>query len=183
MPLAILFACCMGLFFSPASAESDGAWAALRKHGVVLFRHAHAPGTGDPPGMKIGDCSTQRNLDETGREQARRIGIRMTEKNITIGRVLSSQWCRTVETATLAFGSAVEPEAAFNSFFDDSSKSQAQTHHAQKIIAAWKGPGALVIVTHHVNIHALTGIHAASSEGIVLKLSGGKVSVAGRISP
>ncbi|WP_328734790.1 histidine phosphatase family protein [Falsiroseomonas selenitidurans] len=85
----------------------------------MLFRHAVAPGVGDPAGMRLSDCSTQRNLDDTGRNQARLIGEAMRAAGIAVGAVLSSQWCRTMKTAELAFPGRVMAEPAFNSFFAD----------------------------------------------------------------
>ena len=89
-----------------ATAGAD-AEALLRKGGVVVvFRHALAPGTFDPPGLRLGDCSTQRNLSDEGRAQARRIGEWFTERQLQPAAVRSSPWCRCMDSATLAFGAA-----------------------------------------------------------------------------
>lgn len=140
-----------------ASSEEDG-WAVLKRGGVVLFRHANVPGVGDPAGMKIGDCATQRNLDDVGRAQARRIGEVFRSRGIAVGKVLASQWCRSTQTAELAFPGQVTTEPAYNSFFGDRSSEPQQTDAARKILDGWSGPGALVVVTHQVNITALTGV-------------------------
>lgn len=152
------------------SAAADP-WAELSRPGaIILFRHASAPGGGDPPGMRLGDCSTQRNLSEGGRAEARRIGERMRDRRIAIGAVLTSQWCRTRETAALAFGDTARDEPAFNSFFGEADQARdAQTARADRLLRAWKGPGVLVVVTHQVNITALTGHVPASGEGVVLR--------------
>ncbi len=68
---------------------------------VAIMRHAIAPGTGDPSGFDIGDCSTQRNLDDRGRKQARKVGQAFRAAGIAVDRVLTSQWCRCRETARL----------------------------------------------------------------------------------
>ena len=115
--LALTFA---ALAFSNGSATAtseEAAWNALRAGGIALFRHANAPGVGDPPGMRLDDCSTQRNLDEDGRIQARRIGDAFRSRNIQMGAVLASQWCRATETAQLAFPGLVRVDPVFNSFF------------------------------------------------------------------
>ncbi len=91
------------MFLARTAHADDGAWAELRGREIVLFRHANAPGTGDPLGFAIGDCSTQRNLDERGRAQARAIGAAFRTRGIRVGRVLSSHWCRSRDTAELAF--------------------------------------------------------------------------------
>ena len=101
---------------SPASAEEG--WDLLREPGAnILFRHANAPGAGDAAGFVPGDCATQRNLDEWGRNQARAIGEAFRARGIAVGAVLSSQWCRARDTADLAFPGQVREEPAFNSFF------------------------------------------------------------------
>ena len=89
-----------------ATAGAD-AEALLRKGGVVVvFRHALAPGTFDPPGLRLGDCSTQRNLSDEGRAQARRVGEWFRERQLQPAAVRSSPWCRCMDSATLAFGAA-----------------------------------------------------------------------------
>ena len=164
----------------PAAAADP--WDALRANGIVLFRHAEAPGYGDPPDMRLGDCATQRNLDEAGRAQARGIGATVRARGVTVGAVLASQWCRTLETAELAFPGLARPEPAFNSFFADRGTAAAQTDAARAILLGWGGPGALVVVTHQVNITALTSIVPASGEGVVLRRDGASLAVAGRIA-
>lgn len=166
-----------------AEDSAVASWSALRNGGVVLMRHADAPGFGDPTGYRLDDCSTQRNLGEAGRKQARGIGERFQAERVAIGGVLSSQWCRCRDTAELAFPGLVKVEPAFNSFFDDRSKDDGQTNAGRAIIAAWRGPGALVVITHQVNITALTGVVPASGEGVVLKAKGERFDVVGRIKP
>ena len=72
---------------SAQASEDQAAWAALKDGAIVLLRHANAPGGGDPPGMRLNDCTTQRNLDDAGRAQARRIGAMFRERAIEVGRV------------------------------------------------------------------------------------------------
>lgn len=158
----------------PAARAAEG-------ESIILFRHAIAPGVGDPPGVVIGDCSTQRNLDERGREQARRIGNALRERGVVAGTVLSSQWCRARETADLAFPGQVQESPAFNSFFGNRDSEPRQTAEARRILLDWKGPGSLLVFTHQVNISALTGQSTASGEGIILRRDGGSLSVIGRI--
>lgn len=172
------------LSITPARADGEAAaWDHLARGGTVLFRHANAPGTGDPANMRIGSCQTQRNLDEAGRRQARRIGEAFRSRGIDVGRVLTSQWCRTRETAELAFPGRATDQPAFNSFFSDRSTGPAQTAEALVILADWRGPGALVVSTHQVNITALTGIVPASGEGVVVRIADGRAQVVGRIRP
>ncbi len=101
--------------WATASSSADALAARLREGGVVIaLRHALAPGTFDPPGFRLGECSTQRNLNDEGRAQARRIGHWFAERGLVPAQVRSSPWCRCIDTATLAFGRA-EPWAALGS--------------------------------------------------------------------
>lgn len=191
--LLALFAAGICSFGAAAShADEATAWQAMRRDAIVIFRHANAPGVGDPPGMKLGDCSTQRNLDEAGRQQARQLGERLRQQKIKVAQVLSSQWCRTLETAELMVMGPVQSEPLFNSFFADRTSEPAQTAAAQKLLHNWsekskvkgkgKEVGSLVVVTHQVNITALTGVTPASGEGVVLQRKGKRLEVVGRIS-
>lgn len=167
-------------------AADDGeraAWSALRNGGIALLRHADAPGYGDPPGFSLTDCSTQRNLGALGRAQAVRIGTRFRQEKVKVGKVLASQWCRTTDTAQAAFPGQVEPAPMFNSFFQDRGEAKPQTDLARALLLAWEGPSALVVVTHQVNITALSNIMPASGEGVVLRRAGQALQVVGRIRP
>ena len=158
-------------------------WEALRNGAILVLRHASAPGGGDPPGMTLGDCHTQRNLDAGGREQARRIGERLRQEKVAVGAVWSSQWCRTRETAELMKLGPVREVPAFNSFFGDRNAEPAQTAAARELLLGWRGPGALVVSSHQLNISALTGLPTASGEGVVLRRNGERLEVVGRVLP
>lgn len=164
-----------------ATAASD--WSALQDGTVVLFRHANAPGIGDPPNFTLGICDTQRNLDAAGREQARRIGQQFRRQSIAVRQVLHSQWCRTRDTAQLAFPGIASDAPAFNSFFEDPARNQAQTASALQTLQRWQGPGVLVVITHQVNITALTGIVPASGQGVIVKPAPGGLTIVGRLQP
>jgi broad specificity phosphatase PhoE len=168
-----------------ALAQKDAPWAHLRAGGVaLLLRHAQTePGLGDPPGFRIGDCSTQRNLSPQGRRQAERIGAALAaQEGVRIDRVLSSQWCRCLDTARLAFRQVtVEPDAALNSFFDDRSSEPRQTRELLAKIAAIRAPANVAFVTHHVNILALTGEAVGSGEAVLVRAPGGSAEVLGRL--
>jgi phosphohistidine phosphatase SixA len=148
------------------------------------MRHAvTVPGVGDPPGFRLDDCATQRNLSDTGRGDARRIGETFRARGVPIGRVLSSRWCRCLETARLAFGT-VEPWPPLDSFFDDRSREPEQTRVVRQLVGERPATGNLILVTHQVNIAALTGIFPAPGELIVLTpQGGGTFRAAGRLSP
>lgn len=180
---AALAASLCGALAQAQPATDEAAWAALQDGAIVLFRHANAPGGGDPSGLKIGDCSTQRNLDDAGRDQARRIGERFRERRVPVGAVWTSQWCRTRDTAALAFPGRPRDEPKFNSFFGDAVRRETQTAQAKALLSRWRGPGVLVVTTHQVNITALTGVYPGSGEGVVLRPKGDGVEVVGRLPP
>lgn len=167
-----------------ASGAETAPWAALREGGhVLILRHAETePGIGDPPQFRLDDCSTQRNLSPAGRAQAQDLGKRLAKQGIIVTEVLSSRWCRCLDTARLAFGK-VSPAPALDSFFGEPQKAAAQTTALRKRIAGFRGPGNLVLVTHQVNITALTGMHPAMGETIVLKMKADVLETVGRIAP
>ena len=155
----------------PVSAAED-AWQIWKSDGVhALMRHAIAPGTGDPANFTLGDCSTQRNLNETGREQARNTGNVIRSKGIQISSVMTSQWCRCVDTARLLDVGPVAEEPALNSFFRDRSTEPTQTRKIKKQLAGLADSEKRLLVTHQVNITALTGIFPRSGEIILIRLA------------
>ena len=180
--------CLLGLFLSLPllAAEQAELWTALAQDGhVALMRHARAPGTGDPARFQLDDCTTQRNLDDTGREQARRTGAAFRARDIKVARVLSSQWCRCRETAELLDLAPVEDLPALNSFFADSTQRTPQTAQLRRYLAELERSGpSVVLVTHQVNITALIGYYPASGEIDVLRLdTAGDFTLLGAISP
>ena len=153
----------------PLPARADAGWEALARPGTVaIMRHALAPGTGDPPGFRLGDCSTQRNLDARGRAQARATGDAIRAAGIAFDRVLTSQWCRCRETAELLGLGPVEEFPALNSFFDNRSGRQAQTRAVLDFLNGLPPDRRVMLVTHQVNIAALTRRGVASGEVFVL---------------
>jgi phosphohistidine phosphatase SixA len=168
----------------PAWADEAAAWAALRRGGAVvaLMRHADAPGAGDPPGWRLDDCATQRNLSAQGRADARAIGQKLRAERVPIAKVLSSPWCRCRDTATLMNLGPVQPEPTFSNAFVLSEQRAALTEGARKLIGRWRGPGSLVVVTHGANILALTGHSPASGEIVVVSVeTNGSLRVLGSL--
>jgi phosphohistidine phosphatase SixA len=157
-----------------ARGEVEGPWARLRRGGLaILMRHgATEPGLGDPPGLRLGDCATQRNLSEAGREQSRRVGERFRAERVPIAKVYTSPWCRCRETASLAFGAAEDWEP-LSSIFDHAHHEPGYTERVKKRIAqvARRG-GNVVMVTHNVNIAALSGLSVAPAEIVLMRPDG-----------
>ena len=164
--------------------DSGAAFRALRAGAaVLLLRHAQTdPGVGDPPGWRLGDCASQRNLSAAGRAQAAAIGTLLRKQRLTPRAVRSSPWCRCIDTAQLAFGRA-EPWAALASFFDDRSSEPAQTSSLLEALAKVPASGFEVWVTHMVNIVALSGESVLMGEGLVVSLAGGRIHNRARMKP
>lgn len=172
---------------SPLRAEADdaGVFVELTKPGrVLMLRHAHAPGFGDPPGFKLGDCATQRNLDGAGREQARLLGERLRAAGIRTAKVYSSQWCRCLETARLLDLGDVEPLPALNSFFGRPDARLRTLAAVGKFLSRLpRDGGPVVLVTHQVTISGISDRGVGSGGGYVLRLDGtGKPPVVGALS-
>lgn len=168
LALALAAATCGG-----AHADQEG-WRLLRQGGyVALIRHAYAPGTGDPANFRLGDCRTQRNLSAAGRKQARLIGRLFRRNGVAVRDIRSSQWCRCLETGRLAGAEigrvAVVPTPILNSFFRDRSTAARQTEALRRLIATHPKTGVTLLVTHQVNITALTGVFPRSGEILVLR--------------
>jgi len=173
------------LFARPSRADPDALWAALAGGGhVALMRHAQTtPGTGDPPDFRLDDCATQRNLSEEGRRSAARLGAEFRRRGVRVGRVLSSEWCRCLDTGqAMDVGPVETAPAALNSFFGGQGDREASTAALRSLIAGLPRDGATVLmITHQVNVTALTGIFPAMGEIVALRLEpGGAFRVAGR---
>jgi phosphohistidine phosphatase SixA len=153
--------------------------AAKPRPGVaLLIRHAATePGVGDPPGMRLGDCASQRNLSDAGRAQARALGPMLAAAGWSPQVVRSSRWCRCLDTARLAFG-RVQAWAPLDSFFDGHSREPAQSEACRRALAALAPGEVQAWVTHMVNIQALAGDAVAVGEVTVVHAERGK---AGRI--
>ena len=171
---------CLTLLVLPSwSAAND--WGAFDRPGaVLLMRHALAPGTGDPSGFEIGDCSTQRNLDARGRDQARRIGAELRKRGVDIDAVWTSQWCRCRETAELLDLGEVREVPSLNSFFSRRSREDEQTGATLDLLDEHAGD-RLMLVTHQVNITSLTGLFPRSGEIFVAERTEDGLDVTGRI--
>lgn len=167
----------------PATA-SDALWQTLQAGGhVILARHATTdPGIGDPPGFRLTDCATQRNLSDAGRTEARRLGAAFRKRGIPVSAVRSSRWCRCLETARLAFGKA-DPWPALDNTFETPERRAAQMREVRKGLARPPVNGNLVLVTHGVNIAALTGVQVAQGEIVIVNVASNDFRVIGRLSP
>ena len=180
-----LAALALSLIVAPMGAVADerDAWAALVSGShVALVRHGNAPpGYGDPPGFKIDDCATQRNLDELGRAQARAVGEAFRQHGVQVDKILSSPLCRCLETARLMALGPVESVLAVAS----SDRSPEGLPALKQMVANWRGPGTLVLVTHAFTVKSLVGIMPEQAETVVVRPRSGDqvgMDLVGRLS-
>lgn len=173
--LLVFLSCVAGS--APAADDSPEAlWKRLREGGYVVFiRHAATgPGLGDPAGYRLDDCATQRNLSAEGRVDAARIGAAFKRERVVVERVYSSPWCRCLDTARLAFGTA-EAWDPLGSLFDFPHREAELTESVKRRISGYekkKPAGNIVMVTHNVNIAALTKLSVGTGELVVVKPDG-----------
>jgi phosphohistidine phosphatase SixA len=184
--LAIITALLTSLLGQSAMANEEAIWDKLQgtnpKGYVLLLRHTIAPGVGDPENFKLNDCSTQRNLSQVGRDDAKAVGDWLKRRDIKISRVESSRWCRAKETAQLLGIGKVRLNSNLDSLFESADPAKAiQTVRVKKQIVDWRNKsGLLVLVGHFVNIGAVAGVGVGSGEGVLVKAdSKGKIVVVG----
>ena len=156
--------------FIPNNSHSNENIVKFLKEGkkIVFIRHALAPGNGDPNNFDIKDCSTQRNLNDEGRAQSKRIRNFFEKNNIKIDKVLSSEWCRCKDTAKIAFGK-FETFSALNSFYETrfSKNKSKQMKDLREYISKWESDSNLIIVTHYVVILDILDRGTSSGEMII----------------
>ena len=141
----------------------------LQKGGNLIFiRHAYAPGGGDPDNFDIKDCTTQRNLNDVGREQSKKIGKFFKENKIPIDLVISSEWCRCKETSSIAFEN-YELKNFLNSFYSAkfAKNKKLQMINLKKYVDNWDGKKNLVLVTHYVVISEAVNYAPSSGEIVI----------------
>ena len=182
LPLLLALAGLIAARPVPATAKSlDELWALLRGGGqIVLLRHGTTTlGVGDPQGFRLDECATQRNLTDAGRDESRRVGAAFRAQRVPVGRVLSSPWCRCLETARLAFGRA-EPWPALANLFGRQERADA----LRAALSELPTDDTLVLVSHGSTISSATGVMPAMGEFVVVTpRGGGRFTVAGRIPP
>ena len=173
----------LGVAGTAVAGQAADAWNALRAGAhVALMRHADAPGgVGDPPGFRIEDCATQRNLSPKGRADAEKIGLQLKQEGIAFEKIVSSPWCRCVDTARLLNLGTVETEPTFGNVVVLRDQREALTAGGRALIAKWDSRGNLLVVTHGANIFALTGVSPASGEIVVVKGGSDRAAPVGRL--
>ena len=180
---AILQFLLVGAVAPPVRAD-EAVWPLLQAGGhVVLLRHAVTdPGVGDPPAFQLGNCSTQRNLSEQGRGDARRLGEALRQRRVPVAKVLSSPWCRCLETARLVFGQEAEVQPALGNLFGRPEREAAQVAELRRLASRPVAGGNLFLVTHGSTTYALTGVSPGTGEMVILKPQQDGFRVAGRLA-
>jgi len=169
---------------SAFAADEQQAWAALAGGGhIALIRHGNAPPGygGDPPGFRIDDCKTQRNLDDKGRAQGKALGEAFRSHGVRVDRILSSPVCRCMDTASLMAVGNVESSWAL---VPDRDPNRPRLRELKEIVSTWSGPGTLVLVSHGFTIEPLIGTIPDQAEVVVLQPTpgiGNGANIVGRI--
>ncbi len=175
--------------FAPLAAEANPIlWSKLHEPGhFAIMRHATAPGYGDPDNFQIGNCSTQRNLSDQGREEAKAVGLDAKAGTINEALVYSSQWCRCLETARALDLGPVQELPALNSFFQRREDKAGNMKALRAFIAdaaIRESHKPIVLVTHQVTIRTLTGVGTSQGETVIFRHVGdGEIEVVGTIPP
>ena len=167
--ISLILSLFLFLFSSQLNA-SDQAWnIAQEGNKIILIRHSLAPGGGDPPGFKINDCKTQRNLNRIGINQSKKIGKLFKKNKVPVDQVLSSQWCRCKDTAKYAFGNYKEFTALNSTFQQPFNKNEGkQLRELYKFVKKWNGKGKnLILITHYSIITAVTNAVPSSGEIVI----------------
>lgn len=172
----------LGMPLAVTAARSADLWSALRSAGhFALIRHASAPGVYDPPGFKLDDCTTQRNLSSDGRTQAIRMGDLLRANGITAARLYSSQWCRCLETATLMKLGDVTQQPLLNGFGPDPARRAPQLEALRAWIARLELAQPTLMVTHQFVIRAVIDVPAGDGEIVVMRREAdGRLTLQGR---
>ena len=174
------------MFVSTAWAQQSEAelWQAIATDGhIALMRHSTAPGSDDPPNFQLGDCTTQRNLSEGGRDLASQIGERFRANGIETAAVYSSPWCRCMDTAGLLNLGPVIELLSISSLYQNlpGQRSSERTPALQQWFAQQNFDEPIVLVTHQVNITHLTGEYAGEGDMVIVKVEDGALEVLGKI--
>jgi phosphohistidine phosphatase SixA len=178
----------LGVLAPPAMGQAPSTdpvdLARARDPGIVtLIRHARAPGAGDPAVFTLADCATQRNLSEQGRQDARALGVALRAVGVREADVRTSQWCRCVETARLLGVGRVQTATYLNSFYAARDEQSASTQALRAaVLQKLDSRRPTVLVTHQVNISALTGVTPAEGEVVFVRATAaGSIDVVGRV--
>jgi phosphohistidine phosphatase SixA len=153
---------------------------------ILLMRHADAPGFSDPAGHRLDQCSTQRNLGEFGKKQAERTGQWLSQQGIESAKVFSSPWCRCVDTATLLKKGPVIVDPSLGSFFENMGQANQQTERLRQLVQKSlkqfpKTP--IIMVSHHVNIEAFTGVVLGSGDMVLVKIGSNGRPISHQVFP
>lgn len=155
----------------PAQADDATLLRELRAGAALLMRHTQTtPGAGDPPGWRLDQCATQRNLDERGIAHAQRIGRWFAAHKLSVGTVRNSPWCRARDTARLAFGRS-EDWPALSNIFEDRSGAERQADEVRRFVRSMKAGELAVLVSHGVTIAHLVGggVALATGESVLVR--------------
>lgn len=176
--LPVVLACVAG-----SACADEALWSLLQAGGqVVVVRHALTdPGVGDPDGMTLEDCKTQRNLSAQGRAEAQKLGEALRSRRVPVAGVLSSPWCRALDTARIVLGRQAQVQPSLGNVFGRPERSAPQVAQLKQLAQRKPEGGNLFMFTHGSTTLALTGVSPATSEMVILTPQPGGFRVAGSL--
>lgn len=184
-PTALLLFCLTALLMLSAGrvlADDALVWAALKRGGkVILLRHAHIDIREGIGRLAPGDCAAEVNLSPRGVKQAKRIGEAFRAHGIVVGEVLSSPYCRCIDTGRLAFGRATAARYLMPPGAVPDSQAKSNDERVLRDILEHRGPSNVVMITHTLNIENIVLEPPAMGEFFVVRPNGANVDVIGRI--
>jgi phosphohistidine phosphatase SixA len=187
LALAVLAAAVCGASVAAGASSADPSLGAELKRGglVLVLRHAATDfSKPDRDPVVLDDCSTQRNLSARGRVQAQAIGHHARRLRLKIGAVLASPYCRTLQTARLAFGRARASRTLLNTIAERHDARWRRQIRAVRLLFGTKPrPGTLtVLVTHGSVVVDAAGLELLEGETLVLRpLGSSRFRLIGRI--
>ena len=184
--IAASLLCLVFLLVIPAGraiADEEQVWAALKQGGkVVLLRHTHVDMREGIGHLAPGNCAAEVNLSSRGVEQAKRIGEAFRANGIAVGEVLTSPYCRCIDTGKLAFGHARAVQYLMPPGVLSDSQAKLNREQVLQDIRDHRSSSNLVMITHDLNISDIVlEPSIAMGDFFVLQPNGADFDVIGKI--
>lgn len=181
-PLLLCLVVLLTLSAGRALADDAYVWAALKQGGkVILLRHAHVDIREGIGRLAPGNCAAEVNLSPRGVKQAKGIGEAFRAHGIAVGEVLTSPYCRCIDTGRLAFVRATPAQYLMPPGVVSDSQAKLNDERVLQDILKHRGPSNLVMITHTLNIDNIVLESVAMGEFFVLQPNGADFKVIGKI--
>lgn len=181
-PLLFWLMALLTLSAGRALADDEYVWAALKRGGkVILLRHAHIDIREGIGRLAPRNCAAEVNLSPRGVKQARRTGEAFRAHGIAVGEVLTSPYCRCIDTGRLAFGRATAVQYLMPPGAVSDSQARSNDERVLQDILEHRGTSNVVMITHTLNIESIVLEPPAMGEFFVVQPNGANVDVIGKI--